>query len=496
LKTKISNCYNCGKEMVVKIGTNKYILCEECKRSGIKIEKYTPEKKLEILEKRKKTNLEKYGTEFVAQNKNIKEKTKKTNLEKYGVENPQQNKEVKEKTNNTILKKYGVDNISQLDEIKEKKKETCFKNFGVDNPFHSKIIINKAVNTRKEKEFIPKVVKYLKYFDLELLDVYSNFNNEYSFRCLKCNNIFKSTFFNVWQRIGKCPKCCRNYNISNEEKELVDYIKSLNLEIQENIRNLIPPYELDISIPTKNIAIEFNGLYWHSEINKSNKFYHFNKLKLCKDKGIKLIQIFEDEWLFKKDIVKSRLKHILNNNDNIRINARKCIIKEIDSKTKNEFLELYHIQGKDTSNIKLGAFYNNQLISIMTFSHGNISKGSKSENNIWELNRFCSNHNYHIPGIASKLLTYFKRNYFWNEIFSYADLRWSEGNVYYKLGFILDYITKPNYWYFKNQKRIHRFNLRKRKDEPKDISERLLRLKEGYERIWDCGNMKFIMING
>jgi hypothetical protein len=131
----------------------------------------------------------------------------------------------------------------------------------------------------------------------------------------------------------------------------------------------------------------------------------------------------------------------------------------------------------------------------MTFSHGNISKGSKNIENIWELNRFCSNYNYHIPGIASKILSYFKKNYEWKEIFSYADRRWSDGNLYYKLGFELDLTTKPNYWYVKGLNRIHRFTLRKKSEEPKDIPEWVLRSKEGYHRIYDCGHYKFVLIN-
>jgi hypothetical protein len=158
-------------------------------------------------------------------------------------------------------------------------------------------------------------------------------------------------------------------------------------------------------------------------------------------------------------------------------------------------LNKYHIQGKDNSNIKLGAFYNNELISVMTFSLGSIAKGSKSIKGIYELSRFCSNYNYHIPGIASKLLTYFKQNYDWKEIFSYADRRWSNGNLYKKIGFQLWSITKPNYFYIKGLNRIHRFNLRKRPDEPKDITEWVLRQNEGYYRVYDCGHLKFIMEN-
>ncbi len=302
-----------------------------------------------------------------------------------------------------------------------------------------------------------------------------------------------------------CPKCYpRNDGTSLAEKEIYKFICDLIGEdkVEHNcysiIKNLTTnrSLELDIHIPSRQIAIEYDGLYWHSEFRSEDPTNnHLQKTNLCKEKGIQLIHIFEDEWIFKKEIVKARIKQILRANQNIeRIHARKCIIKEIEPKVKNEFLEEFHIQGKDASKVKLGAFFEDKLISIMTFGKGNISKGSKSKEGVWELNRFCSNSNYHIPGIAGKLLSYFKKNFEWKEIFSYADRRWSQGNLYYKLGFELEHITKPNYWYLKGFERIHRFNLRKTKDDPKDIPEWVLRQKEGYSRIWDCGNLKFKMI--
>ena len=131
----------------------------------------------------------------------------------------------------------------------------------------------------------------------------------------------------------------------------------------------------------------------------------------------------------------------------------------------------------------------------MTFSSGNISKGSIYKEGVWELNRFCSNYNFHIPGIASRMLDFFKKKYNWIEIYSYADRRWSKGNLYEQLGFKVQGKPRLNYWYVKNYERIHRFNLRKKPDEPKNISERILRLSEGYLIVWDCGNLKFVLKN-
>lgn len=293
-----------------------------------------------------------------------------------------------------------------------------------------------------------------------------------------------------WILGHRCPKCLDGY--SQSEQEVKDFIKSLNFEIIENDRKLISPLEIDIIIPEKKIAIEYCGLYWHGELKGKNIKYHLHKLEECNKVGYKLITIFSDEWINKKEIVKQRLKHILGINDN-KIYARKCVISEITTKQTKEFIEKYHIQGYTGSQIKLGAFYDNKLVAVMTFAVGNISKGSKNKKHIWELSRFCMDGN--VIGVAGKLLTYFKKHYKWNDIFSYADRRWSSGNLYEKIGFKLVSKTKPNYWYFKNEiKRIHRFNFRKNVIKHLGNSNQTeweIMKEQGYDRIWDCGNLKY-----
>ncbi len=460
------------------------------------IEKYGSEHFLSsnvIKEKRINTIQNKYGVENISQVKEIRDKIENTNLSKYGVKHSCKSKDIIQKIKNSNLNKYGVECIFELKKFRDKREKTNLKRYGYKNIMHNTEIKNKAKKSNFNS-FFEKFNKLLNYLDLKLLDEYKNAYFKHNWLCLKCNK----EFIQIWNSIQQgrnCPYCNNNLNtgVSKIEIEIFKFLEQIiNNDILNNNRSIISPKELDIYIPDKKVAIEFNGLYWHSD-KYINETYHLDKTNICEKLGIQLIHIFEDEWIFKQDIVKSRLKQILNINDSKRIHARKCEIREINSSLKNEFLEKYHIQGKDNSVIKLGVFYNDELVSVMTFSHGNISKGSKQIENVWELNRFAINYNYHIPGIASKLLKYFQRNYEWKEIFSYADRRWSQGNVYYKLGFELDSITRPNYWYLKGGKRIHRFALRKRPDEPKDISERILREQEGYERIWDCGNLKFII---
>lgn len=353
--------------------------------------------------------------------------------------------------------------------------------------------------TGSKKQQIDKhhIVEFFQKENYEILNIQRNNPNWYiTFKCPQKH--INTTRWGDFQQGHRCRSC--SHIESSAEKELYDFIKTYINNIKRNNRILINPYELDIIIPDKKIAIEYCGLYWHSENKGKTKNYHLNKLRKCNKKGYNLITIFEDEWLHKKEIVKKRLSYLLNLEKFKTIHARKCEIKEIDAKKKNKFLNDFHMQGKDNSKIKLGAFYNNTLVSVMTFSQGNASKGSLTEKNIYELNRFCSDYNYKIPGIASKLLKYFIRNYNPAQIYSYADRRWSVGDVYQQLGFKFVHNTSPNYWYIVGDKRYHRFNFRKSELPKKlenfnpELTEYQNMLNNNYSRIWDCGNSKWIYI--
>ena len=391
-----------------------------------------------------------------------------------------------EKFNQTL-----IDNNS-LEKAKEKRTLTNLEKFGKEvvnqyNTEETKLVSLEKVRIKEEFKF----KEFLKYYNIEIISQYTKDNEKVIFHCLKCRKKFEDTPDHVKARHNKCS-CSKTEKSSVGQMEVLEFIKSIDsCEIKYNDKTLIHPRELDIYIPSKNIAIEYCGLYWHSELIVPDRCYHLKKLEECNKLATKLIQIFEDEWMYKKEICKSRLKQILQISEAVRINGRDCIIREIDSISKSKFLDKFHIQGSDSSIIKLGAFFKDSIVSVMTFSHGNISRKIVNSET-WELSRFCSDHQYHIPGIAGKLLEYFKRNYLWKEIFTFADRRWSDGNLYYKLGFKLDKITKPNYWYSKDgYHRIHRFEKRKTSSDPKDISEWTLRLREGYYKIWDCGHLKF-----
>ncbi len=349
-------------------------------------------------------------------------------------------------------------------------------------------------NNAKKQLKIETVFDVIKNSGYTLL---SNFESSKKKLVLKCEkgHVFEMRW-NDFQQGHRCPICMQS--ISTGEQEIFNFLKSYFLDVYNRDRKLISPKELDIVIPSKKVAIEYCGLYWHSEQMGKERYYHFNKWKQCKDRGYQLITIFEDEWLNHKDIVLSRLSNILKIPNQETIFARKCKIKEIDSKTKNKFLDANHIQGKDRSRIKLGAFFDDRLISVMTFSVPSIAKGKKFKEDVFELNRFCSEQGIICTGIASRLFKYFIKKYKPKEVYSYADIRWSTGKLYSNLGFYFDGYSAPNYWYIYKYKRIHRFNFRKNVLDRKliefnpDLTETQNMNNNGFTRVWDCGNLKFI----
>ena len=311
-----------------------------------------------------------------------------------------------------------------------------------------------------------------------------------------------------------CPKCAnekRKNALLKDTKLFVDVatlvhdgkpedeIVSLFSEIehQQHNREILNGMEIDIFIPPLKLGIEYNGLRWHSEEFGKDHRYHLDKLNKCNEKGIRLIQIFEDEWINHREICESKLKQICGLNTNPKIYARKCEIREISDKTEAyEFLDKNHIQGRTVCTIALGAYYQNNLIGVMTFK--------KEKEGYWDLNRFATDINYQCVGIGGKLFKYFTRNYPFIEIKSFADRRWTTdptNNLYTKLGFELDSFVPPTYWYH-NPKinpyiRFHKFGFRKQHLHkqyglPLTMTEREMTETLGYTRIWDCGLIKYV----
>lgn len=292
---------------------------------------------------------------------------------------------------------------------------------------------------------------------------------------------------------------------SSYETELLSILNKESL-ISGN-RTVLNGLEIDILDTELNIGFEINGVYYHSE-NKGgkDKNYHLNKQILANENGVELIHIFEDELVFKKEIVINKIKHSLGINTNEKIYARHCEIKIIDSIIANNFYNNNHIQGAVSSAIHLGAYYNDTLIGCMSFDNKrNMNKELIHDSDTYELTRLASNNNYVAIGVGGKLLNYFIKNYTPKRIISFADRRWTinaNDNFYTKIGFKLVKILAPDYTYVNGKidryRRYHKFNFGKNKlkkrypevyDESKTEWEMMQEL--GYDRIWDCGKFKY-----
>jgi hypothetical protein len=308
--------------------------------------------------------------------------------------------------------------------------------------------------------------------------------------CKTCNKPL--LYFSITKGYNGCRDC--GYYISQPEKEMCMFIELNSINIIKNSRSIISPKELDIYIPSKNIAIEYDGIFWHNTSNMNDKNYHLNKTNACKAKGIQLLHVFSNEWEQKQDIVKSIILSKLGIYKN-RIYARKCEVREVSEKNiKKQFLQDNHLQGNCNSRIDIGLFYNNELVSLMCFGMRQITRGAIN----MELLRYSVKNNTQIVGGASKLLKYFENNNKnCKELISYADLRYSNGSLYETLGFKLDHISKPNYWYIIGGELKHRVNYQKHKLSKilkiyeESLTEWENMLNNGYDRIWDCGNLVY-----
>ena len=306
------------------------------------------------------------------------------------------------------------------------------------------------------------------------------------------NHEYESSIHNRSIGYG-CPVCVKTLTTSKMEKELLEYISNIlpGEEIIDNDRTILSGKELDIFIPDKKIAIEFNGIYWHNEDHVGKK-YHYDKWKECKEKGVQLITIWEDEWEDKKDIVKDMLSHKLNVSHQETVYARNTVIKEISFVVSKEFLHGHHIQSGCNGSVYYGLYHDNDLIAVSVWS--------KNGDSLY-LDRYATS--CRIPGGMGKMLKYGKKyalKHGCNDIVTFADHCVSNGGIYEKLGFIKEKEIPADYKYVKDGKRYHKFGYRIQRFENDDsllyypgYTEKELADMNGLYRIWDAGKDRYVL---
>jgi hypothetical protein len=301
------------------------------------------------------------------------------------------------------------------------------------------------------------------------------------------------TVRNAFKRHGIQPlkKRC---GFSSQELEVCAFLDKMNVDYVRNVRDkLVGKQEIDIFIPSLNVGIEYCGLFWHSDRNHYSAKKHQDKFIAAATQGIKLITIFEDEWLFNSDIVKSRLRSILQQHT-VKVFARKCTVSPIPGPIVAKHLDDWHIAGAKSSNSNLCLLYNGEVVAVITYGKPRYNKQVDLE-----IIRYATKPGMTVVGGFSKLFTHVINKTGSRCVVSYSDNRWGTGSVYQHAGFVNDGITAPSYYYFmvKDRIRYHRSLFMKHKilqsmgGNP-DMTEIANMRAFGYNRIFDCGTTRWI----
>ena len=443
------------------------------------------------VKKKIETMTDRYGVSNPMHVEDVKKKLVAANTERFGGASPFNSNAVQEKARSTLLDRYGVDNVFKSANHQEQIKRTLVDRYGVSNPTLNPDIRKRQIETNFARYGDVNFMKSKHSpLALEVLDNPVKLEQQIrqsGIRALADElNIHTTTIYNYVKRhdldLGKG---------SSYEHELIHFLADHDIKCIHGDRTSIAPLELDVLIPDFNLAIEINGLYWHSDAHKS-KDYHVEKLNKCTEAGLRLVSVFEDEWLERSDLIKAKILNLCG--QSIRgCGARKLQIARIPNKDAHEFVQQHHIQGRTGySTSSYGAFHNGRLVAAMQFNK------QRSSMDI-ELIRYCTDGKVY-PGIFSRLLKHAITSEHMTKVVSFADRRFSEGDVYARNGFTLQTVTKPDYRYVKRTQTYHKSNFTKKRIQEKfgldmtAITESQAMRELGYLRIYDCGKLKYIWL--
>lgn len=473
----------------------------------------------ESIEKARQTCLKKYGVENVSQIKEVKQKRENTFKERYhGAINPGQVEEFRKKAIDTLFQRTGYENPNKDPEVRKKIEKTCIEKYGTSCSLHNEEIHKKTLATWKDKygsdspnkfpEVQEKIRKGIWNYSLgqifsgdrlrgEAIPLFkpedyqgSSWKIKYPFECPICHTKFKSVLADGI--IPVCPTCHPPLKgTSQGELEVTDFIGSLipEKEIETKNRTILDGQELDIYIPPKNLAIEYDGIRYHSSLYGKQKNYHLNKTKACESQNIRLIHIWDIEWNDKKEIVKSFIKSALGFYDEI-IDIKECEIRKVSESEASIFLNENHMQGYVPSKESLGIFYRDSLTAVASFRKL-ISPGFS-----WELVRFAVKRGYHIINGFDKLIeTFLQSHKREGTLIAHSDRRLFTGNIYHKYFKELAPSDPIRYW-TSNFKELfsekEATNTLKKISHP-DIPIEQQLVQAGYYEVYDCGYRRFAL---
>lgn len=436
----------------------------------------------EFKQKSKETQEAEYGTWYSA-SETGKAKLRDQMLAEHGVEYFFQSEQFKKSNEATLMAKYNVKNYSQTPMWREQVQSTSLAKWNAEHYTKSQLY---------KFDAIKKYDGVLANFGCKIIKMYTK--NEIEFHCDKCNSVCIEQYqFIVWRashNITPCTHCMpKNPPVSAEELAVKSYIENLGHVVTHYDRDFLGTYGADIVVEDCKTIVEYDGIYWHSELFHDSN-YHLRKKILAEEKGYRLVHIFSDEWTYNNDIVKSRLRYMFGIASVGKVYARDCTVRLVESVVSADFLDRNHIQGNVNAPYRYGLYSGDKLVALMTFG------SSRFETGVTELLRFCSDCDINVVGGAGKLFSHFVKDHpEIKHIVSYADARWSTGHAFYeKLGFDFTAMSEPGYFIVDGDIRKSRMQFQRHKiaglgDEGK--TEHEITLERGLFRIYDCGQYRY-----
>ena len=442
-----------------------------------------------IRQKIERTCMERYGVPAGCMAPEAVANAETTNIKKYGVRKPFQSAEIQQKVVDTV-RAMGVTSTALLDDVRKQQETTNLKKYGVKKPFESTEIQQKVNQTFLDTFNVKRYSMLM--VPPESYDILNDYTAMYNLHVVRQKTLTKigeelgTTGTTVSRYLQRHDIDIQYFIVSEDEKAVGDFVESLGIPIERNLRNIISPKELDIYVPSHNLAIEFCGVYWHGERQGKYRTYHKEKHSACKEKGIQLITMYDWEWNTRQHQVQQKLRTLLGKNNSNTVYARKCSVQRISTEQKNNFFDDYHVQGTGPGSINYGLFFENELVAAIS-----IIDSSKE----YVINRYATKSR--VVGGFTKLLKFFQRNHAPKRIVSFADLRWSNGDMYEKAGFKLEAEIPPDYAYIIGGEPKHKFAFRHAHlanklpmyDPAKSEWENMY--SHGFDRIWDCGKLRY-----
>lgn len=463
LRTTIPTCCVCGNPTSYYKQTQTFN-----RRCSAKCKQQDPA----VRQKIENTCMERYGVRAGCIASSAIEKQAATNMERYGVKRPFQSKIIQQKVIDTV-RAMGVTSTALLDDVRKRQETTNMERYGVKKPFESAEIQQKVNQTFLNSIDVPRPSMTMSPSNYAILtnpaEMYNlHVNKQKPLR--KIGEELGTSGSTVGKYLQRHNIEKRHFIISEGEKEVSEFVETLGVFVIRNTRQVISPKELDIYIPSHNIAIEFCGVYWHSEKLGKSRMYHKEKQSACKEKGIQLLTIYDWEWNNRRSQVEHTIRMLLEGGITT-INTDNYYVQMLTATQSAEFFDAYHVQGAMSGDINYGLFCSDKLESAIVVDKNESGYNVRGHASVRR-----------VRGALSTLIDHFRCNHCPGKLISDVDLRWNDGSEYSMSGFDVECELPPDYDYVVGSDLMYKHEIQ--------LDEQG---QEVIDRIWDCGKLRYVI---